>query len=476
MSPAGDQAVPVGAAAVALAETDLRRVHEAALWLLERVGCAVRDAEARALLAAHGAALDGDRVRLGEALVDRALGTAPREYTVAGRRPELDLCVGPGAPPVLGAASGPALVLDGQTQRHGTLADLRTAIALAHVSPNIDVHGFAVEPTDVPEGRRAAVGAHAHLVGSDKGFRPNVSTPAELQVAIDVCEIVYGAAWSERPRLWTIINSTSPLQVSAEAAHVLVRLARLGQPICFSVCAMGGTTAPLTPAGVLAVQHAELLCGLVLTQLARPGCPFLYGGTSSLSSMQTGALMMGAPEYWALMAATVQLGHWLGLPVRAGGSLTDAHVPDAQAGIESALSLATVLSLDVDFVLHAAGILSSFNCFSPVKFVIDDEVIAALRVARRGLAVDDEALALDVTAAVGPGGSALGQPHTRRHARDALRPTIMNRAPFQAWAAAGGRDLAAAAAARVDEMLAAYVPPDDLDATTRRQLDAYCLG
>jgi trimethylamine--corrinoid protein Co-methyltransferase len=313
-------------------------------------------------------------------------------------------------------------------------------------------------------------------VGSDKMFRPNVGTLGELRVALAVAEILYGAAWHERPRLWTIINSTSPLQVSADAAQVLLRLARLGQPVCFAVCAMGGTTAPLTPAGLLAVQHAELLCGLVLTQLARPGCPFLYGGTSSLSSMQTGALMMGAPEYWALMAATVQLGHSLGLPVRAGGSLTDAHVPDAQAGIESALALKTVLDLDVDFVLHAAGILSSFNCFSPVKFVVDDELITALGAARRGFEVDDEALALDVIAAVGPGGSALSQPHTRRHARDGRRATIMNRAPFQAWVDRGSHDLAATAAARVDELLAAYAPPDDLDATTRRQLDAYCLG
>ena len=475
MSLARDAGQPDVEGALTLAAADRDRVHDAALWLLDHVGCAVRDPEAQALLAAHGAAVDGDRVRIGEALVTRALETAPREYTVAGRRPGLDLRVGPGAPAVLGATSGPALVLEGGTQRPGTLADLRVAIALAHLSPNIDVHGFAVEPTDIAEGRRAAVGAHAHLVGSDKGFRPNVSTLAELRVALDVCEIVYGAAWHERPRLWTIVNSTSPLQVSAEAAQVLMRLAHLGQPVCYAVCAMGGTTAPLTPAGLLALQHAELLCGLVMTQFARPGCPFLYGGTSSLSSMQTGALMMGAPEYWALMAATVQLGHALGLPVRAGGALTDAHVPDAQAGIESALALTTVLDLDVDFVLHAAGVLSSFNCFSAAKFVIDDELITAVRVARRGVAVDDETLALGVVAAMGPGGTALGQPHTRRHARDALRPTIMNRAPFEAWIAQGGRDLAAAAAARADEMLQAYVPPDDLDATTRRQLDAYCL-
>jgi trimethylamine---corrinoid protein Co-methyltransferase len=463
-------------APAALDEVGLERVHEAALRLLREVGCAVPDPEAQALLAARGAGVDGSRVRLDEALVTDALQTAPSRYTVAGRRPELDLGVGLDAPTVLGAASGPALVLDGAVQRPGTLADLRTAIALAHVSSSVDVHGFMVDPADVPEHRRVAVATHAHLVGSDKGFRPNVSTPGELQVATDVCEIVYGGHWHDRPRLWTIINSTSPLQVSAEASQVLLRLARLGQPICFAVCAMGGTTGPLTPAGLLALQHAELLFGLVLTQLARPGCPFLYGGTSSISSMQTGALMMGAPEYWALMGATVQLGHSLGLPVRAGGSLTDAPVPDAQAGAESALALKTVLDLGVDFVLHAAGILSSFNCYSPVKFVIDDEVVTALRVAARGITVDEETLALDVTAAIGPGGSALGQAHTRRHARDAARPSIMNRAPFQSWWGAGGAELAEVAARRVAELLEAYEPPDDLDAVVRRQLDAYCLG
>ena len=289
-------------------------------------------------------------------------------------------------------------------------------------------------------------------------------------------EILYGADWHTRRRLWSVINTTSPLQFSAEGAQVALRLARLGQPVLVAVCAMGGTTAPITLAGLLAVQHAELLVGLVLTQLANPGTPFLYGGTSSLSSMQSGALMIGAPAYWALMEATVLLGHWLGVPVRAGGSVTDAHVPDAQAGIESALAVDTVLRTGAQYVLHSAGILSSFNCYSPEKFVIDDEVLSGIRVARRPIEVDDETLALDVVEAAGPGGTVLGHAHTRKHARDGVRRTIMNRAPYETWRAQGGRDLAAAAAARVTELLGSYEPPDDLDPVVRRQLDAYCLG
>jgi len=458
-----------------LDEAGLERIHEAGLWLLQNVGCAILDIEAVALLAEHGAEVAGDQVRIGDRLVEQALGTAPSGYTVAGRRPDLDLTVALDAPPVLASASGPPFVLDHGTQRPGTLADLRTAIALAHLSPNIDVLGYSVEPTDVPEGVRARVSAHAHITGSDKACRFTVTTREELRAATDVLEILYGGGWHERPRLWSIINSTSPLQFSGDGAHVLLRLARLGQPVCVAACAMGGTTAPLTLAGLLAVQHAEVLCGLVLTQLAQPGCPFLYGGTSSVSSMQTGSLMMGAPAYWTLMGATVDLGHFVGLPVRAGGSLTDSHIPDAQAGAESALAMQAVLNHDVQYVLHSAGILSSFNCYSPEKFLIDDEVLSGLRDSLRPIVIDDETLALDVVAAAGPGGSLLGQGHTRRHARDVRRNSMMNRAPFQAWQAQGGLDLAEVAARRVAESVEAYTAPDDLDPVVRRQLDTYCL-
>ncbi len=460
----------------ALDEQACRQIHDAGVRLLSGVGCDVLCPEARTLLAARGAAVDGSRVRFGQSLVDEALATVPAGYVVAGRRPELDQRVALDAPPVLASASGPPFVLDGAVYRPGTLADLRTAIALAHLSPNIAVLGYSVEPNDVPEERRSRVVAHAHATGSDKAGRFTVTTLDELQVATDVLEILYGATWHEQPRLWSVINTTSPLQFSADGAQVLLRLARLGQPVLVAVCAMGGTTAPLTLAGLLAVQHAELLVGLVLTQLARPGTPFLYGGTSSVSSMQSGALMIGAPEYWTLMEATVQLGHWLGVPVRAGGSVTDAHVPDAQAGLESALAIETVLRMDVQYVLHSAGILSSFNCYSPVKFVIDDEVLTALRIAKQPIVVDDETLALDVMAAVGPGGTTLSQAHTRRHARDGRRTTIMNRAPYETWRGLGARDLAEVAAQRMADLLEQYEPPDDLDPLVRRQLDAYCLG
>jgi trimethylamine--corrinoid protein Co-methyltransferase len=457
-------------------DPDLELIHSASLRLLREVGVAFQSEAARALLRTHGAEVLGDRIRLTAGLVEQAVRSAPSDFTIAGRREDAGVHVGREAAPVLAGPFGPVFILDGGRQRPGTLDDLRAAIRLGHVSTNISVQGMYIEPTDVDDERRARVAAHAYVTGSDKPGFFSVTSLRELEVAEDVQEIVHGSAWHARPRLLTNVNTTSPLQFSRDAAEVVMRLAELGQPVLVSACAMGGTTAPLTLAGLLAVQHAELLAGLVLTQLAGPGCPFLYGGTSSVASMQTGVLMMGAPEYWALMDATVRLGHLLDLPVRAGGALTDAHVPDAQAGIESALALDVVLRQNVQFVLHAAGILSSFNCYSPEKFVIDDELISCLRLARRPILVDDDTLALDVMAAVGPGGSTLGTRHTRLHSRREARASLMNRRLFHQWEGDGGLDLAHVASLAVAERLRAYEPPDDLDPLTRRQLDRYCLA
>ena len=458
-----------------LGPAEIEAIHSAALRLLAGAGVAVFDQEARDVFAAHGARVDGRVVFIGEQLIRHALEAAPASFTLAGRNPARDLRFG-GGEPVIGSATGPAHVLDGDVRREGTLADLTLAIKLGHVSRHIDFHGVCVEPLDVPERARTRVAMHARLLASDKPTESWSAVPADVDVAVRVHEILFGAAWHELPRALAIVNTSSPLQLSAEAGQALVRLARLGQPLCVTSCVMGGTTGPMTLSGILALQHAEVLVGLVLVQLCRPGCPFLYGATSSVSSMKTGALLMGVPEFWVLTEASAQMAHSCGLPLRAGGALTDAHVPDAQAGIESALSLEASVRAGVDFILQAAGILSSFNCFSAEQFVIDDELLGALAVRRQPVSAAADELAVEVSERVGPGGNFLLAAHTKAHARDFERPSFFTREPLEGWRALGGRDLRAAAAARVASSLASYQAPDDLDPIVRRQLDDYCLG
>ncbi len=452
---------------------DTLRIHSAGLELLANVGIGVLGDGALSVFAGHGARIDGRRVFLPVGMVEQALADAPRTFTVRGRRPARDLEFG-GASAVLASASGATFTVAGETLRPSTFADFETAVKLGYGSPVIHVHGNGPAALDLPmERRERTVLCTAHTL-SDKLVQSYVSTPDELSAALTVANIVFGESWADQPRLIAVMNPTSPLQLSAEVCTSIETLAWLGQVVCATPCVMGGTTGPLSLAGILAQQHAESLAEITLAQLVRPGSPVLYGGTSAVSSMRDGGLLLGTAAHWLLMAETVRLGHELGLPVRAGGCLTDAHAVDYQAGAESAADMLVVLREGVDFVLHAAGMMSSFNGFSAEKFVLDEHFIELALQYYAGLSIDDLPEALDVIAEVGPAGSFLGRKHTRAHAPEFGREDLFGRDPAAARRARDAMNVSRAASRAVEARLAAYEPPDDLDAVVRRQLDEFC--
>jgi len=165
-------------------------------------------------------------------------------------------------------------------------------------------------------------------------------------------------------------------------------------------------TGPSTLAGNLALQNAEILAGIVLAQLVREGTPVVFAGASSIAEMRSGALSIGSPEMAMNTAATAQMGRYYNLPVRGGGAVCDAKLPDSQAAYESMMSLLMAMAQvsGINFVLHSAGILDSYNCMSYEKFVIDDEMCGMVKKIKRGYEVNPDTLAFDIIKEVGPGG------------------------------------------------------------------------
>lgn len=451
---------------------DLKLLHEAGVRILEKTGVVFQDEDTVRLLADRGFAVDGQRVRISGEAVEWAAKAAPRTFVLHARGSRSNLHFGAGM--VVSGTGGAPFVLEGSNLRVGTLADLMALIKVMHRSPNVDMIGFAVDPQDVPVEKRARRTLHALLTLSDKpptlpGFGPDLA-----EAALTTAEIIWGAGWNERPCVMTVLNSMSPLVFEAETCRGIRTMAAKGQPVCVTPCVMGGATGPATMAGILALQHAETLAGLVLTQLVNEGSPYVYGGTSSVTSMVTGDLLVGVPQYWVMMSTTVELAHYLELPVRAGGGLTDSHLPDMQAGIETAMGLAAVARSGVDFVLHGTGVMSSFNAVSFEKFIIDDELVGMIRARNLPIVVDEETLSLDVIDAVGPGGNFLLEAHTAAHCRDYERPTFFNRRRHDVWLSRGGWDLATAARERFTRLLEEYQEPE-LDRLTQRQLTDCCL-
>ena len=416
----------------------LRRIHEAGLRVLSRTGMVFRDPEARAFFARHGFAVDGARVTMTPEQVQTSLATIPAAFTLEARNPSRDLMFG-GDGLVVASGAGPALIADEQGARACIDADLVSSIKLAHLLPNLDMVGFPLEPQDIPPADRYARSVQCALTLTDKPLEYALSTAEQVRIALDTSEILYGSAWHERLRLFAVVNTVSPLQLEAGRLSGSHR-AGPSQPGRVRHALRDGRDHGAGDGGrglwfCNTPRPWPVWCWLNCVQ---PGCPVVYGGFSSLASMVSGDPLFGIPEYWAAMTATVELARSLGLPCRAGAAITDAHVPDMQAGIESTAGMASVIQAGVNFILHGAGILSALNAISFEKLVIDDEMVGMLRTLRTGFPVDEESMAVDVIDHVGrggqlPSGGSHGGPLPRQPAVVVLQP-----APVRCLAAARG--------------------------------------
>ena len=458
-----------------LSPTDIEQIHNTSMRLLADVGVKFLDDEAIAVFRKRGVKTDGRTVYLSEEQVMKATEAAPSRFTIRARDPDKSVVVGDGTPVFVPGYGAPFLVDYEEGKREPTMEDYHNIARLAQALPNQDMSGYLlIEPRDIPPETAHLNMMYANIVHSDKPFMGAVEGKAGASHAMEMASILFGEdVVKERPVTIGLINSLSPLRYGHEMVEALMEYARWRQPVVVAALAMAGASAPITLAGMLAMQTAELLAGITLTQLISPGTPVVFGSTSSNVDMRTGALSIGGPELSLMVAAHAQLARHYGLPSRSGGSLTDASTPDAQAGFESMFGLLTAVNSGIDFVLHAGGILSSYLSFSYEKFMLDDEMCGMVRRFRRGIAVTPETLAYDVIARVGPGGNFHVEPHTvKRCRREFWQPDVCDRNGLEAWMAGGRQDAVARARRRWQELLAEHQDPP-LDETTARQLQAF---
>ncbi|MEW6489053.1 MAG: trimethylamine methyltransferase family protein [Thermodesulfobacteriota bacterium] len=454
----------------------LDRLHAASMRLLGETGIAFNEPEAVEIFAQHGIKVDGKKVFLAEKDVRKALDTAPSRFTITARNPAKSVAVGEDDFVLAPGYGAPFVTTAEGVQREATMQDYDNFCKLVQTSKYVDMNGFMmVEPSDVPSATVHLDILFSSIVLSDKAF---MGSPVSRQGALDALEMA-GIVWGgkehikNKPVMISLINSLSPLQFSDEMAGSLIEFARYGQPCVVAALIMAGSSGPVTMSGVLAVQNAEILAGLTLAQLINPGTPIVYGSTSSAIDMKTGGLSIGAPELSRFVSATAQMARYYGLPSRSGGSLTDAHVPDAQAGLESALALSTAARSGINFVLHSCGILGSYISMSFEKFLVDEELCGMVRRLLRPVEVTDESIDLPMIQKVGIGGQYLTQPKTFKLCRtEFFLPQLANRQNYQGWTDAGKQRADQRATEELQARLAKYEKPE-IDAGVERALSEY---
>ena len=242
---------------------------------------------------------------------------------------------------------------------------------------------------------------------------------------------------TDAPALCGIINTNTPLQLDIPMAEGLITLAEFGQAVAITPFTLSGAMAPITLAGALALQHAETMAGIALTQIVRPGAPVLYGGFTSNVDMKTGSPAFGTPEYLQAAQASGQLARRLGVPFRSS-NVNAANCPDAQAAYESCLSLWGAISGQANMIKHAAGWLHGGLTASLEKLIIDAEVLQMVAASLEPFEVNSDTLAREAIREVGPGGHFFGSEHTMSRYEEAFyTPLLSNWSNHESWLEAG---------------------------------------
>ena len=446
--------------------------------MLEEIGIEFLHGEARQILAKAGCTVsaDSNNVRMDRDFVVEQVRKAPAEFDITPRNADRKVTFG-GKQMLFANVSSPPNCSDlDRGRRPGDRSSYQELIKLTQYFNCIHVKaGYPVEPVDIHPSIRHLDCLFDALTLTDKVIHAYSLGKERIEDAMELVRIAGGLTddeFSAHPRMFTNINSSSPLKLDFNMLDGSMRLARRGQPTIVTPFTLSGAMAPVTIPGAVMQQTAEALAMIVLLQTIRPGLPVVYGSFTSNVDMSSGAPAFGTPEYMRATQISGQMARFYGLPLRASSACA-ANCPDAQAAWESAFSLWACVSSGTNFVYHAAGWLEGGLCASYEKFVMDCDTIQQMMKYMQPMTVGADELAFDAIKEVGPDGNFFGASHTlERYETAFYSPFISDWSNFEAWQEAGSIRTPERANKLWKQILNEFEAPP-MDDAIREELEAF---
>jgi trimethylamine---corrinoid protein Co-methyltransferase len=417
----------------------VQAIHRTAMRILSDIGIEFLNPDAVAILERAGCKVSDENVRMGEDFVMEMLGHAPESFTITPRNPDRELIIG-GKHMVFVNVSSPPNSWDMERgKRSGDFATFKEFMKLTQYFNCIHIAGgYPVEPIDIHPSVRHLDCLYEKLTLTDKVVHAYSLGAERVEDVMEMTRLAGGLSQAEfdaKPRMYTNINSVSPLKHDYPMLDGAMRLAKRGQPVVVTPFTLAGAMAPVTMAGAVALSIAEALAAIALLQYINPGCPVAIGTFTSNVDMKSGAPAFGTPEYMRATQMTGQMARFYKLPLRSSG-VCAANVPDGQAMWETSNSLWAAVQSGTNMVYHAAGWLEGGLIASPEKFVMDCEVLQMIQryFEEATFATREEDLAFEAIKEVGAGGHYFGCQHTQDRYQSAFyAPIASDWRNYEAW-------------------------------------------
>ncbi|MCG8615747.1 MAG: trimethylamine methyltransferase family protein [Desulfobacterales bacterium] len=413
-----------------LDDNQLAEIHAATLKVLENTGVSIKHPKGREILAEAGCHIDGDRVRIPAALVEKAIASAPKRV-VLGNRDDSSQMILEGKNTYFGATIDCVNYLDPDTS---DLNECRSEHAeiMAKLTDRLDNYDWIMTlgiARDLPEQIADRGVARIALEHCSKPVIVSCNDAESLKESYEMAAACKGGeeAYRNAPNMGTLNCTISPLSHDDHLVEKNIYAAEKGIPIVhYSGMQLGGSF-PATLASGIVMGSAESLSGLVLQQTINPGAPFVFGSFITIMDMKTTVFSYGAIEMAMMVGGMSQLAQRYGLPFFSTAGCTDSKEVDAQAAAEGSLQDLIMATVGGGMVHDTHCWLDHGSTLSPAHLVMGQDILAMVKQFARGIEVSEDKLALDLIDKIGPSGTFLMEPHTMQNFKSVLYPDLFQR-------------------------------------------------
>jgi len=449
-----------------LSKDELEAIDSATIKLLEKVGIKIDCEESRNLLKENGAEIEqnSDFVKFPESFVKEMLKLVPNFFRLHG--PDGTYTLEVNTQNVYFLPIGAPVKMHDPTRKKGVrksiLQDTINQMRIVDSSEHLSASQIDFWPGDVKYTTIHTVCMYNWMKNLRKPYGHGVFGKVVSQDSINMASVIAGGEDEliKRPRLFGIFNPTSPLQLPKIMTNGLKVFTNYKQPVVIAPEALGGTSAPVTLAGLLTQTNAEILAGIILAQVYNPKSPVFYGSVSHTTDMRSGNSAIGAIETGLITTGIAQLSKFYNIPSRAVAGVTDSKCFDIQNGFERFLTLMFAAQAGINFIT-CAGTYEATLAGALELTIIDNELAGMVKRAFEGIEVNEDTIGLDVikkvTTSTQKGVSFLGEKHTRNYMKSELYiPTLVDRNRRTTWFKKGAKDIIATSTEKVNEILQSF--------------------